>query len=434
MPSSSCTNTSGQWSRHRPSPVQRSWSIHTRMPSRGYRERRYPRPVLPDPPVAKRIPVTVPRARRRRRRRLRLAARPRRPRHPRLPQGRERLRRRLVRAARPACGRSCSTRSSGARRRPTCRCRCRKGAVALLRPHRGGPVVPGPLPARRHARRRRRRRAGPARRERRGRRARRTSPSAPSTSAPTTASLAWSTDVDGGEEYTLRFRDLGHRPRPARHGRAHLLRHGVVGRRPAPLLREARRRHAAVPGLAPRAGHAGGRRRARVRGARRAVLRRPRPDPQRGLRADHRVESKTTSEVWVVPADGAADARPAVIEPRRGRPRVHGRPPGRPLRDPHQRRRRGLPDRDGAGRRARPGALDRAGAARRRAAGSSASTPSPGTSCVHEWADGMPRLRVAVRRRHRAGAGLRRARPQRRAGRQRRVRHHRRALRATSRW
>src|SRR5436190_18548508 len=62
MPSSSCTNTSGQWSRHSPSPVQRSWSIHTRMPIRGYRERRYPRPVLPDPPVAKRIPTTVPRA------------------------------------------------------------------------------------------------------------------------------------------------------------------------------------------------------------------------------------------------------------------------------------------------------------------------------------------------------------------------------------
>src|SRR4051794_1215975 len=31
MPSSSWTNTSGQWSRHRPSPVHRSWSIHTRM-------------------------------------------------------------------------------------------------------------------------------------------------------------------------------------------------------------------------------------------------------------------------------------------------------------------------------------------------------------------------------------------------------------------
>src|SRR5689334_6006728 len=61
MPSSSWTNTSGQWSRHRPSPVQRSWSIHTRISIRGYRQRRYPRPVLPDPPVAKRVPTVVPR-------------------------------------------------------------------------------------------------------------------------------------------------------------------------------------------------------------------------------------------------------------------------------------------------------------------------------------------------------------------------------------
>src|SRR4249919_1017595 len=36
MPSSSCTNTSGAWSMQRPSPVQRSWSIHTRTRA-GYR-------------------------------------------------------------------------------------------------------------------------------------------------------------------------------------------------------------------------------------------------------------------------------------------------------------------------------------------------------------------------------------------------------------
>src|SRR5436190_8195155 len=61
MPSSSCTKTSGQWSRHKPSPVHKSWSIHTRIAGRGYRHRRYPRRVLPDPPVAKRIPTTVAR-------------------------------------------------------------------------------------------------------------------------------------------------------------------------------------------------------------------------------------------------------------------------------------------------------------------------------------------------------------------------------------
>ena len=37
--------------------------------------------------------------------------------------------------------------------------------------------------------------------------------------------LAWSVDVDGHEEFTLRIRDLDHRRRPARRARAHLLRH-----------------------------------------------------------------------------------------------------------------------------------------------------------------------------------------------------------------
>src|SRR5688572_12803133 len=37
MPSSSCRKTSGQWSVHSPSPVHRSWSIHTLIARSRYR-------------------------------------------------------------------------------------------------------------------------------------------------------------------------------------------------------------------------------------------------------------------------------------------------------------------------------------------------------------------------------------------------------------
>ena len=123
--------------------------------------------------------------------------------------------------------------------------------------------------------RRRRRRAGPARRERRGGRprllrARRFDVS------PTTACSRSRRDVDRRRGLHLRFRDLDHRRRPARPIERHLLRHGLVGRRPLPLLHAARRRDAAVPGLAPRARHAADDDVLVLPGGRRALLRRRR--------------------------------------------------------------------------------------------------------------------------------------------------------------
>ena len=93
---------------------------------------------------------------------------------------------------------------------------------------------------------------------------------------------AWSLDTDGGEHYTLRVRDLDHRRRPGRRDRRRRLcgmawsRDGDVA-----LLRHRRRPGCARTGLAPRARHRTGRRRAGLRGDRRALLRRHRLTPQR---------------------------------------------------------------------------------------------------------------------------------------------------------
>ena len=249
MPSSSWTNTSGQWSTHRPSPVHRSWSIHTR--TRG-----------------------------------------------RLPGG---------------AGRAAATgeRSRPPRPRPTS-VRCRRARAAgrqAGRPHLGRPTGPVDDPwawladrddpdtlayleaenayadawfgehapaRRRHVRRDqgadpgdRRDRARPARGRggtsaapSRGSPTRSTagaataatatevvlldenveaeatasSSSAPSTSARTTACSAWSADLNGHEVFTLRVRDLATGTDLPRRARGHLLRHGVVGRRALPLL------------------------------------------------------------------------------------------------------------------------------------------------------------------------------------------------------
>ena len=155
MPSSSCTNTSGQWSRHRPSPVHRSWSIHTRMTPttlparrRAAASCRVPCPAV-HAPLAKQRPHTWHRPTGPRRRPVGLAPRPRRPRHHRLPRGRER-----------------ATPTPGSRRTPPCveelfdeiksrmqetdlSAPVRKGDVVVRHPHRGGRQLPDPLP--RHA-------------------------------------------------------------------------------------------------------------------------------------------------------------------------------------------------------------------------------------------------------------------------------------------
>ena len=100
--------------------------------------------------------------------------------------------------------------------------------------------------------------------------------------------LAYSIDATGGERYTLRFRDLDDRRRPRRRRRRTSLRPRVGRRRAHVLLRPARRRDAPATGVAPHARHPAERRRARVPGGRRALLRRRRPHAQRSLRADRR--------------------------------------------------------------------------------------------------------------------------------------------------
>ena len=255
-----------------------------------------------------------------------------------------------------------------------------QGAVALLRPHGGGPVVPGPLPAA-GGRRRRDGRAGPARRERRGRRARLLRPRR-LRRQPRPRPLAWSIDVDGGEEYTLRFRDLATgRDLPDTIERTYYGtawsadgRHLFYVKPDAAMRPYQVWRHALGTG--------GGRRRLGVRGARRAVLRRAGPDPQRGLRRHRRREQDhQRGRGWCPPPTPLTP--PAVIEPRQA---------GQEYTIDH----RGdrfviLTNVDAEDFRimtapvATPGRarLDRAGGARARAGGSSASTPSPGTcSCT----------------------------------------------------
>ena len=119
-----------------------------------------------------------------------------------------------------------------------------------------------------------------------------------------------------------------------------------------------------VPGVAPPAGHAAGRRRAGAPGGRRAVLPGRRAEPQRAGRAADQREQDLGRDLLHPRrrARGRAGGRRAAGS----RPRVQRRPPGRPLRHPHQPRRRGLPCRDRACGRAGPSRLDRPRAARAR--------------------------------------------------------------------
>ncbi len=103
--------------------------------------------------------------------------------------------------------------------------------------------------------------------------------------------LAYSVDLTGGERYdaALPGRPDGRRrhPRSGRRGPRRLLRPRVGERRRHDLLHAPRRGDAPVPGVAPHGRHARHRRRARVRGARRALLRRRRPHAHRPLHRDH---------------------------------------------------------------------------------------------------------------------------------------------------
>ena len=164
------------------------------------------------PPVAPTQAPHLASSDRGRRRPLRLVARPRRPRHDRLPDGRERLRRRVVRRSRRARRRAVrgdQVAGPGDRRR-RCRCRTAPGGTSARTDR--GPVVPDPLPwpHGRHGHRR----ADP-RPERRGRRPRLLRRRRVRRVSPDHSLLAWSSDIDGDEHYTLRVRDLGHRRRPA---------------------------------------------------------------------------------------------------------------------------------------------------------------------------------------------------------------------------
>ena len=238
--------------------------------------------------------------------------------------------------------------------------------------------------------------------------------------------MAWSIDVDGGEEYTLRVRDLATgRDLPDTIERTY---YGTAwsadGRhlfyvKPDAAMRpyQVWRHELGTPAADD-------------------VLVFEEPDERFFVSLDLTrseafvvigVESKTTSEVWVVPAD-APLTPPVVIEPRQA---------GREYTIDH----RGdhfviLTNDDAEDFRVMTAPVD-APVGR---GGPSWSAHEPGRRIVsvdafaghlllHEWADGQPRLRVLFDDGDRAGAGLRRARAQRRARRQRRVRHHRRALR-----
>ena len=149
--------------------------------------------------------------------------------------------------------------------------------------------------------------------------------------------LAWSADLNGHEEFTLRIRDVDDGHRSAGPARRDLLRHGVVGRRALPLLHGAGPRHAPLPGVAPRGRDQAGRRRSHPRGARRALQRRAGAHPQRALHRHHqRVQHlDRCPRPAVLRSAGRAAARGRAP----ARRRVPAGPLGPPVRHPHQPRR-----------------------------------------------------------------------------------------------
>ena len=205
--------------------------------------------------------------------------------------------------------------------------------------------------------------------------------------APWQDLLLYSTDHDGSERYTMRIRDLrtGDDLPDVIPDTTYGI--GLGGRRHR-LLRAPRRRHAPAPGVAPRpSARRPGRRRAGLRGPRRALLRVGRPQPHRGSGSTSPPARRSPARSSSIPAADPT-AAPRLVQPREQGVEydvTHAPQPRRrrPLRDPHQRRRRGeLQARHGAGR--RPGSRALAGARapppRREARGRDA--PSPATSCA----------------------------------------------------
>ena len=156
-------------------------------------------------------------------------------------------------------------------------CRRPAGTRRAARPD-GGTGVP-----RRRGRHARRERARRRARLLRGRRPHRESRPARSPRTPPTPPGASATSSASAPCPPRTARGTG----PDRRRARRLLRRGVGERRPHRLLHPARRRHAPVAGLAPHPRHARRRRRARVPGGRRPVLRRRRPHAERALHRDH---------------------------------------------------------------------------------------------------------------------------------------------------
>ena len=181
-----------------------------------------------------------------------------------------------------------SARSRPGPRRPTCRCRA-QGRLLVLRPHGRGPAVRHPLPRapsptarpRRRSSRRRQpaaRRGDPARRQRRGRGDSRVlRPRHASTSARTGGCSPTRSTSPATSGSRCRCKDLAPAS-PARRG-ARTFYGSAWSRDGSTLFYLRRRRLAAAPGVAAPRRHARRRTTSGLRGARRAVLGRRRPDP-----------------------------------------------------------------------------------------------------------------------------------------------------------
>ena len=159
---------------------------------------------------------------------------------------------------------------------------------------------------------------------------------------PAQTLAAYTTDTSGGERYDLRFRSLRDGRRPSRRRDRRVLRRRVGERRPHRALHPARRGDAPLAGVATHRRHDGRRRRARLPGGRRPVLRvggprphRPRAGDRVGVEGDHRsAAGRRRRRRRRCPRRRATRAGSRVP---RGAPR---RPRRQPALRAHQRRRR----------------------------------------------------------------------------------------------